>query len=269
MNDSSATRRSGGANSAASPAAYAATAGLPGERVILPTADALIDRLATDLMNLTRMRLPEAGRFHLALSGGKTPEALFTRLVIDPQFRSLPWEFVEIWIVDERCVEPEDDRCNFKMIRESLLDHVPVDEFSVHRMLTELPDGDTRYEADLRRLLGPQGRIDALLLGMGADGHTASLFPHTPALDERGRWVVFNDGPTIASPRPRMTMTYPLINSARFIAPLLTGQAKYAMLQTLQSPGAGARDYPILGIKPSHADGKLVWYLDEPAATGK
>jgi 6-phosphogluconolactonase len=253
-------------------AAYRATQGLVGGRVITPTVDALIDLLGQDLMSCALRRVDEAGVFHLALSGGSSPQALYQRLMIDPQFRGMPWVRTHLWIVDERVVPFDDERNNFKMIRQLIVDHAPIPVTQVHPMPVEDPEGDVAYEQELRATLGQAGnRLDYVLLGMGPDGHTASLFPQTPGLSETGRWVVFNDGPLVAAPRPRMTMTYPLINTARRIAILITGQGKHAMLSRVASAGsspAAVTELPITGIRPALPDTTLAWFLDEAAATG-
>lgn len=256
--------------------AYSAIAGLKGRACVLEDTDELIDRLATDLLGRAIGRFREAGVFHLALSGGSTPKVLFRRLVIDPTYRVIDWTRTHVWVVDERCVPPDDERLNFRTMRELLVDHVPIPADHVHPMPVLERDGDRAYEIDLREAVRETDvagvpRLDYVLLGMGGDGHTASLFPHTPALYEKERLVVFNDGETVADPRPRMTMTYPLINAARTIAPLVTGSAKHPMLQRIVAAGKSTRHIdglPITGVQPSHDDGELIWYLDHAAVLG-
>jgi 6-phosphogluconolactonase len=251
--------------------AYTATRLLHGKRVILPTAEALLDRLALDLIEFARRRASSAGVFHLALSGGDTPKTLYQNLMIDPRFRAMPWTRTHLWIVDDRCVPLDNPKRNWTMLRETLIDHSGIPDSSVHEMLVLDPKGDERYEADLRASLDNKGvdhRLDFVLLGMGPDGHTASLFPQTPALAEKSRWVLFNDGDRVILPRPRLTMTYPIINSARAIAVLCTGPAKFATLQTVSAAGHNPTQYPITGVRPTHPDTEMTWYLDAPAATG-
>ncbi len=241
--------------------------GLRGQRVVCPDVDRLVERLADELVEAARCGLRERGAFQLALSGGSTPAPLYRRLSGQPDF---PWPRTELWLVDERCVDPDDDRSNFRMIRELIVDRVAIPGARVHPMPVLEADGDRRYEAALRSALeASAGRLDFVLLGMGADGHTASLFPHSPALSERERWVVFNDGPRVTPPRPRMTMTYPLLNAARSIALLVTSEGKHATLSRVSgSPGDPER-FPVGGIDPVHADALLCWYLDRAAATGR
>jgi 6-phosphogluconolactonase len=251
--------------------AYTATRGLRGERVILPEADDLVSRLAGVILNAASQRVADAGVFHLALSGGRTPEALFRMLMVDPLYRALPWDKTHIWLVDDRCVPHTDDRSNAKLIREYIVDQVAMDAEQFHPMPVLDDQGDAAYERDLREQLNEPhvgGRLDFVLLGMGADGHTASLFPHTPALIEQERWIVFNDGDTVAQPRPRMTMTYPLINAARQIVVLVSGEGKHATLQHVSLATDDIQRLPVTGIEPTFKDGLLAWYLDHPAALG-
>lgn len=253
---------------------YSSTRGLAGKRVILPDADDLIGRLAANLQEAARHRIRRAGIFHLALSGGSTPQPLYQRLMIDPLFRNFPWPRTHVWLVDERCVELDDDRSNYKVIREMIVDHSGIPPRQVHPMPVPDAVGDRRYEDELRAALDNtdcRNRLDFILLGMGGDGHTASLFPRTPALRETEHWVMFNDGEAIAAPRPRMTMTYPLINGARSIAVLVTGESKRAALQHASlaaSSGGDIQRLPITGVQPIHEDGEMTWYLDHAAAVG-
>ncbi len=246
--------------------------GLGGRCVIVEEVDELVDQLAREIHRFAHQRLREAGVFHLALSGGSTPQALYQRLITDPAYRLLPWSDTHLWIVDDRCVPLEDERSNFRMIRDLIVNHVNMPASHVHPMPVMEPGGDERYERDLRASLSPpsvENRLDYVLLGMGNDAHTASLFPQTPALGETRRWVLLNDGPTVASPRPRMTMTYPLINAARRIAVLVTGSGKHATLLKVAAKGPrDPRHLPVAAVAPIHKDTELTWYLDQAAATG-
>ena len=252
----------------------AAMRSLPGRRVISESRDELINRLAANLSAIARNRAHEAGGFHLALSGGSSPQALYRQLMVDPAYRSMPWPRTHLWQVDERCVPQDDERSNFRMLRELIIDHCDIPRARIHPMPATEPDGDRRYEQQLREALEPaphDGRLDFVLLGMGADGHTASLFPETPGLDERQRWVIFNDGRKVVEPRPRITLTYPAINAARHIAILVTGEGKHAALQhAALAAGSGHEQphCPIAGVAPTHEDTELTWYLDRGAALG-
>lgn len=260
---------------------------LPGAVIVRATADALYDAAAAEMMLHAQNCVRQFGAFHLALSGGSTPLPLYERLMIDPALRSFPWESTHLWIVDERRVPFDDPRSNFRAINEILGDHSGVPASHVHPMLAMSDNADTAYELELRTHLGRREpgheRLDYILLGLGADGHTASLFPHSPALaigaDEAPagadpsavrmpRLVRINSGPTVTPP-DRVTMTFDLINTARFIAVLATGAGKRAIVERIAAVGAGpprrsdVHALPIVGIRP--LAGVLRWYLDHDA----
>lgn len=247
--------------------------GLAGAVVVEPTVDEVVDRLAEELTARAILAVRERGVFHLALSGGSTPRRLFRTLLIDPAARQLPWDRTHVWQVDERCVDAHDPERNLAMIRRELLDHVPIPEPQVHPMPVLEDGGDAAYERELLEHVRPAEptrvpRLDFVLLGMGDDGHTASLFPHTPALRADRDLIVFNDGESIAPPRPRMTMTFRLLNAARYIAPLVTGEAKRPALQRVAAAEGFDPALPITGVAPAHDDAKLVWRLDAAAGAG-
>lgn len=251
---------------------------LPGAAVLRPTADDAIDALAAEMMLHAQICVRQFGGFHMALSGGSTPIPLYERLMIDPALRSFPWEASHIWIVDERRVPFADEKSNFRVINEILGDHSGIPASHIHPIYATNPDADTAYELELRRHLGQRAhgneRLDFVLLGMGSDGHTASLFPHSPALatgQRPPRLVRINDGPAVTPP-DRVTMTYDLINASRFIAVLVTGAGKRPMLSRIAAAAAAgdpgpqhplAQEIPILGIRP--VAGVQRWYLDHAA----
>jgi 6-phosphogluconolactonase len=252
---------------------------LPGTVVLRPDADRLIDALAADLLIHAHNCVRGFGDFHLALSGGSTPVALYQRLMIDPRYRDLPWARTHLWIVDERRVGFDDERSNYKMISEIIGDHSGIPPEQVHPIFAQADDADAQYERTLRETLGwrerGHDRLDFVLLGMGADAHTASLFPRSPALDESlapgSRALVrVNAGPTVTPP-DRVTMTLPLINASRFIALLVTGAGKRATVERVAAGGqtadpATVRELPVLGVRP--IGGELRWYLDHDACPG-
>ena len=237
---------------------------LPGQVYVAPSADELYDELAMTLMATSLKQVRAAGCFHLALSGGTTPQPFYMRLVIDPRFRPIPWQRIHLWQVDERVVPVDDPRSNFGMIRELLADHIPTPSSQIHPMSVAHPQGDGQYQDQLASALGPDGRLDFVLLGMGADGHTASLFADSEALGESSRWVRVHE--TVQG--ARMTMTLPLLNRARQIAVLVTGQAKSETVGRLARwTAAGSLDprpLPMAQVDPD--DGQLDWYLDPDAA---
>jgi 6-phosphogluconolactonase len=243
---------------------------LPGATVVTaPTGDELIDMLAADLTIHAENCVREFGDFHLALSGGTTPLPLYRRLMVDPNYRRLPWRRTQLWIVDERAVGLEHERSNYRAIGEFIVDHADIPREQVHPILACGADADVDYEAELRESLAwrekGQDRLDYVLLGMGADGHVASLFPGTEPLHEPHRLVRTNVVPDDATPR-RVTMTLPLINAARFIAVLVTGGEKAEAIRRLAAGGETLDTLPVTGLRP--LNGVLRWYLDEAACGG-
>lgn len=243
---------------------------LPGTAIVRETADDVVDAIAADLFFQANACVRTFGDFHLALSGGSTPEPLYRRLMYDPVYRSLPWKRTHLWVVDERRVPFDDPRSNFGMIRETIGDHSDIPSEQVHPIPAMEDDADEQYEKVLREHLGwrdkGHDRLDLVVLGMGTDGHTASLFPRSPALDAGDRLVVFNDGPMVQPP-PRVTMTLPFLNASRFAAVLVTGEKKRAAIARVvaaaRKGGEDVRDLPILGVRP--LAGELRWYLDRAA----
>jgi 6-phosphogluconolactonase len=212
--------------------------------------------------------------FHLALSGGSTPFPLYRRLMLDPDFRDFPWRRTHLWIVDERCVPFDHEKSNYRQVKDIIVDHSGIPKEQVHPMLVEKPDCDVQYEKDLRHafLYRSKGhdRLDFVILGLGDDGHTASLFPGSPATLESlkaangtpPRWVLMNRGPKVTPP-DRCTMTYTLLNAARMLACLCVGEKKQSMLARVAAGKDKPEDLPILGIRP--VAGELRWYLDHAA----
>lgn len=206
------------------------------------------------------------GRCSLVLSGGNTPRDLYVRWA-SRYADDVPWTGVHVFWSDERFVPSEDRRSNYKMAREALLDHVPIPAANVHAMLTSLDTPElaaTTYEATLRQHFDGDGpRFDLLLLGLGPDGHTASLFPRSPALDETTRWVLPVTVP--ADPASRLTLTLPALNGAAHTYVLVTGSEKAAALAHVLSENADVRTYPAAGIRTA-GDGP-VWWVDREAAS--
>lgn len=236
---------------------------LPGTVIVRASEDEWLDAVAADLVLHAKNCVRTFGDFHLALSGGKTPEPLYRRLMYDPLCRDFPWKRTHLWVVDERRVPMDDDRCNFKMIHETIVAHSDIPKEQVHPIRALEPDADDLYEAELRESLAwrekGHDRLDFVLLGMGSDGHTASLFPRSPALDAPGRLVVVNAGPAVTPP-DRVTMTFDLINAARFVAVLVSGSSKRDTIARVVRHTDPVHDLPILGVRP--VGGELRWYLD-------
>jgi len=225
---------------------------------------------AADLFcELGRARWREGNTFSAALSGGSTPQRLYELLAAPPFSTVIPWERVHLFQVDERCVPPEDPQSNYRMIRETLLRHVPIPEANFHRMAAELPDRDEAaraYAAELARALRPGPRefprLDLVFLGMGPDGHTASLFPGSPALKEETLWVRANFVKKLAT--HRLTLTFPVLNAARRIVFLVSGTEKAETLRRVLQPDTDAIPLPARSVRP--VDGEVSWYVDEAAA---
>jgi len=232
--------------------------------------DALSRAAADELTELARAAVSERGTCSIALSGGSTPQRLF-RLLAQRGHDAVPWQHVDLWWGDERSVPPDHADSNYRMAREALIEPLGLAASRVHRIASELADLDAAaraYERDLVAALGAPPIFDLVLLGMGPDGHTASLFPGSPALDETRRWVVANPvtSPLVHGTTTRLTLTAPAINAARHIRFLIGGADKaVALAQVLEGPRDPAR-YPSQLIAPAHGD--LVWLLDAAAAAG-
>ena len=209
------------------------------------------------------------GRCSLVLSGGNTPRTLYRLLA--SQFRDqVPWAKVHLFWGDERYVPPDDAQSNYRMARETLLQGVPIPAENVHPMPTGLSDSDAaarEYEQTLRSYFSqPQNddwpRFDLVLLGLGEEGHTASLFPESPALEETKRWVVAVKPPN--APSPRLTLTLPAITPAANIFFLVTGADKAQALHNVLSDPPDPKHSPASGVRS--AQGTVVWWLDRAAA---
>jgi len=195
------------------------------------SCEALYNHAVAQVARIGAEAIAERGRFLVALAGGTTPRPLYERLA-SPTC-AIDWSAVDVFWTDERCVPAEDVRSNQKMAREALLGRVPIAAERIHPIDGALRplDAADAYEVFLREVLGGDGRFDLVLLGVGADGHTASLFPRHQALAEDARWIV----PVHVSADPpwRVTMTLPLIDAARHVLFLVAGAAKAPALRDL------------------------------------
>lgn len=221
---------------------------------VFPDVDALAHSAASAFADLARACVEERGAFHVALSGGSTPKFLYRALRQPSAGQSgelaLPWSAVHVYFSDERAVPPDSPESNYKLARDGLLAHVPIPEAQVFRIKGELEPHEAAREAE--GLLPP--RLDLVLLGMGDDGHTASLFPGTAGLDATNR-VAANFVPKLDS--WRLTFTVGEINAARERWLLVTGSGKAGVLREVQD---GVGEYPVARVKAP------VWWLDEEAA---
>jgi 6-phosphogluconolactonase len=235
----------------------------------LPDAEAVARRGADLFALYAREAAAARGMFAAALSGGQTPRALYAHLARQTIAQKIPWRRVHLYWGDERCVPPDDAASNYGMARDTFIRHVAIPGENVHRLHGEdgPEDAAAACEADLRAMAArqrPPGDLpvfDLVLLGLGADGHTASLFPHTAALSEEERLCVVNEGKGTG---PRLTMTLPVINAARRVLFAVTGAAKAGIvaevLEGLRIPEA----VPAQAVAPR--PGTITWLLDEAAA---
>jgi 6-phosphogluconolactonase len=231
---------------------------------IYETPAELAEAAARDFAQKAARAVDERSSFAVALAGGSTPRATYETLARDYADR-IEWERVHVFFGDERAVGPEDEDSNYRMVRETLLSRVPVGSF--HRMRGELPpeEAAAAYEGELREFFGP-GEVpvfDLILLGIGEDGHTASLFPETAALEVADRWVVAN--PVLKLETTRLTLTIPVINSARTVTFLVAGEDKARALAAVLEEDADPRAYPAKLVRPESGD--LTWMVDRAAAT--
>ena len=238
--------------------------------VVEPDPAALAYRAALHLVELIEEAVAARGRARIAVSGGSTPKATFA-LLADPQHpfvNRMPWDHLELFFVDERTVPPDHPDSNYRMTKEALLDKVGMKSEQIHRMHGELePEvAAAEYEFDLRRTFRLEGaeapRFDIVTLGMGDDGHTASLFPHTGAIHEMGRLVVANQVPQ--KDTWRVTLTWPVINHAREVFFLIAGTDKAEPLKEVFLGPKDVERLPSQLIWP--ASGILTLILDKAAA---
>lgn len=219
------------------------------------------------------------GRFRIALAGGSTPRGLYAALAAPPFSKQLNWTRVDFFFGDERCVPPDHPESNFALASETLFRPLGIDSARVFRMEGEAQDREEaarRYETTLRKqfVVPPPAwpRFDLILLGLGEDAHTASLFPDTPAVTEQARLVVPSEAPK--GVKHRLTLTAAAINRAQAVMFLVTGSGKAeAVRAVLEHPpaveketGQTDRKFPARLIRPS--DGRLIWFLDRAAASG-
>jgi len=235
-----------------------------------PDPTALARRAVEYLVEMAGEAVEAQGRVRIAISGGSTPKAAF-ELLADPnqpwRWR-MPWDMLDLYWVDERCVPPGDAESNFRMTRESLLDHVPLKPEQIHRIEGELePEAAAaRYEEALRSSFGVESsgipRFDLVALGLGTDGHTASLFPHTEAIHETSRLVAANRVPQ--KDAWRITLAWPVINHARSVFFLVSGDDKASILRDVLMGQSDTERLPSQLIWPS--SGILTLILDKAAA---
>ena len=234
---------------------------------VVPDAKAVAAEAADRVTEAAQRAIAERGKFSIALSGGSTPKALYALLTAEPYRSRIDWSKVHVLFGDERAVPPDHKDSNYKMADEALLSKVPIPKDQVHRMKGELGERADEAAKEYGLMLKSQfpDGLDVVLLGMGGDGHTASIFPHTPAVSEKEHRVLGYFAENSSTGKSwRITMTAPFINRAREILVLLAGADKAARLsEVLEGPEDPER-LPIQLIKP--ANGKIVWIMDVAAA---
>ncbi|HEY3205063.1 MAG TPA: 6-phosphogluconolactonase [Thermoanaerobaculia bacterium] len=239
--------------------------------VIVSDPDALARAAAVEFTTRAQAAVRARNRFAVALAGGSTPQRLY-RLLADPSapfHAQIPWEKTHLFWGDERHVPPEDPQSNYRLVREVLLSRVSMPAGNVHRIEAERPDAAEvalAYEQELRRFFvlapGEAPRLDLVLLGMGSDGHTASLFPGTTALEERERLVAAPWVPRFNA--YRITLTLPVFNRAAGVVFLVSGEDKAATLRAVFDEGSARNGLPCQRIRP--LEGDLLWLVDRAAA---
>ncbi len=233
---------------------------------IFKTIEDLNESAAKFLVDVAKKSVAYRGRFALCLSGGNTPKSLYTLLSLPPYRDLVPWKNTFIFWGDERCVPADDERNNAHMATVALLKKIDIPSSNIFPVPTHLPPAESakKYEETLHNFFGKEApHFDLVFLGLGNNGHTASLFPGTAVLHEEVRWVkeVFvkdKEG-------YRITMTAQIINKAHHIIVLVTGEEKAAILNTVLTGSYLPEKYPAQLIGPAH--GEIYWFIDDKAAT--
>ena len=224
---------------------------------------------------LAAKAVEDHGVFTVALSGGSTPKVLYRLMATDQAIRAkIPWSKVHFFFGDERHVPPEYAESNFRMAKEAMFQALPVEQLHVYRVPAELPDAAqaaAQYEEELRQFFVPRGlllegfpRFDLIFLGMGPDGHTASLFPESTGLRETNRWVIANWVEKFKT--ARITFTFPVLNSAAEIILFVSGAEKAPVIAEVLGRSDEAQKYPVQQVRPTN--GIKRWMLDASAAAG-
>ena len=241
---------------------------------IFPDADALAAEAASLFVQAAREAVAVRGRFVIALTGGSSPHKTYELLARAPLAGEVDWSKTWVFLGDDRFVPYDDERSNYGMCRRLLLSQVPVKPDQIFPAPTDAatPDEAARgYAETLARAFalppdGPAPALDLILLGMGDDGHCASLFPGMPTLQVADRWVVASPPGTLPPPVDRITFTFPVLNAARRVVFLVTGEKKAAPVQDIFEGEATVEQHPAAGVHPEQ--GTLTWLLDEAAAGG-
>jgi 6-phosphogluconolactonase len=231
-----------------------------------PTPEALADAVARHVITIAADAISTGRRFTLALSGGATPRAAYQRLATDDLARQVEWSLIHVLWGDERCVPPDDPRSNYRMAKEALLDRVPIPPEHIHRIRgeDEPREAAADYEDELRSLMTRRDDegLDLVLLGLGEDGHTASLFPGQPAVHEAEYWVMAVPAPT--GDMWRITLTPAVLDLAKNVTFVVSGASKAGRLAEVLEGPFNPDLLPAQAIRPIH--GRLTWMVDAAAA---
>lgn len=231
---------------------------------VLPDLPAVVQAAADRVIQAAASAIEAAGVFHVALSGGSTPRPLYELLSADHNIGRIDWAKVHIYFADERCVPPTHPDSNFRLASEAMLDHVPIPAGNIHRMKGEIEPqaAAIEYGRMLEATFGEEGGLDMAILGVGEDGHTASLFPHNPVLEEsRHRCVAAYVEKLNAW---RISLSAPFLNRSREVMVVVTGEKKAGIVQQVLEGELDARRLPIQLIDPP--DGRITWLMDSAAA---
>ena len=235
---------------------------------IFPDLEVLSRRAAEIFLTVGNRKIGQSGRFTVVLSGGSTPRALFQTLAAEQFRESIDWSKIFFFFGDERDVAPDDAESNFRSARENLFAPLGIKDKNVFRWQTESKDAAADYQNKIKNFFDLDEnefpRFDLIFLGMGADGHTASLFPFSPALVETKQIAVAN--PVEKLNATRLTLTFPAINNAEKIVFLVAGADKSAALKAVLEGGENPAQFPSQNIKS--LDGEIFWLIDEKAAAG-
>ncbi|MGH2510855.1 MAG: 6-phosphogluconolactonase [Ktedonobacteraceae bacterium] len=235
---------------------------------IYPDLDTISQEAAKYVVRVAQEAIATRGLFSCGLSGGSTPGKLYSLLASEPYRSQIDWHAVHFFWSDERCVPPDDAQSNYHLAQETLLSKLSLRPEQIHRMPAERPDREQAaadYTAEIRHVLGGDSvpSFDLLQMGMGPEGHTASLFPHQPSLHEQKRLVM-----PVSVPKPppdRLTFTPPLLHAARHLLDLVTGADKAEAFQTVLSSSYQPEEYPAQLIT-KQAQGEVVWMVDPAIA---
>lgn len=234
---------------------------------IYPDLDTISQHAAQYVVRIANEAIVTRGRFTIALSGGNTPKKLYSLLGSEPYRSQIDWKLVDIFWGDERCVPPDSPDSNYRMAHEVLLSQIQIPAPQVHRMPAEQAGREAAslaYTQEMQSVFSTDGipSFDLIQLGMGPEGHTASLFPHQPSLHETERLVV-----PVSVPKPppdRLTFTPPILNAARNVLFLVTGADKVDALHAVLEGEYNPDEYPAQIVRP--ANGEVVWMVDTAVA---